>query len=218
MDGRQPSLPNPKAMAINVNRTQLLSRATSLVFTVAATGILCTSTCVLGQSEMAEPPSFVVLESPAAGNVGYPPPNAIAQAAAQTRPRRVNPGDPPAQPSPAGRANAEGAPTSSGPRQPRPDPPNPKLPAKAREAASTAQSYTIQVGAFLQLDNARRLAQSVSKKGYTARVISLNDSHGKKWHCVRVGNYPDRDRAIKTAEEIETKLNLKPIVRSSGSL
>jgi len=49
-------------------------------------------------------------------------------------------------------------------------------------------------------------------------VISLNDSHGKKWYCVRVGNYHDREGALKTAAKIEGALKLKPIVRPSGTL
>jgi cell division protein FtsN len=219
-------------MANNLGPTHLLKRAISLFSTLAAVGALSTSTfCarphVRAKSSIPQPVSFLVSNSlwnslwnSHVGDISDDPkPTALGQGTQQTRPRRVNPGDPAAQPSPAPRTKADGAPKSSEPRRPaRPDPPNSKLPPKAREPAAATPLFTIQVGAFLQADNARRLAQSVSKKGYSARVISLNDSHGKKWYCVRVGNYHDRERALKTAGEIETKLKLKPIVRSSGSL
>lgn len=219
-------------MANNLGPIHLLKQAISLLSTLAALGALCTSTfctppTVLATSSIAQPLSFLVSNrlSNSVSNSQVedisddPQPNAIGQGTQQTRPRRVNPGDPTAQPTPGPRTKAEAAPKSSKPRQPaRPDPPHSKLPSKAREPAAAAPSYTIQVGAFLQADNARRLAQSVSKKGYPARVISLNDSHGKKWFCVRVGNYHDREGALKTASKIEGALKLKPIVRSSGSL
>jgi len=196
----------------------------SLVFMVVVSGTQCKSTVctgarVLAQSAIARPVGFLVSNRFAANIAGYPGPKPVTQAAPQTRPRRVNPDDPAIQPSPMPRNKTDGARGSSELRRPaRPDPPNSRLPAKSRSPAPASPSYTIQVGAFLQIGNARRLAQTVSKKGYSARVISLNDSHGKKWQCVRVGNYPNRDGALKTAGEIEAKLKLKPIVRSSGSL
>jgi len=211
-------------MAKNLGPTHLLKRAISLVGTLALIGVLCTSTFgarphILATSSIAQPVSFLVSNSHVRDVSEDPQPNAIGQGTQQTRPRRVNPGDPTAQPSPGPRTKAEGAPNSSERRQPaRLDPPNPKLPAKARGPAAATPLYTLQVGAFLQSDNARRLAQSVSTKGYSARVISLNDSHGKKWYCVRVGNYHDREEALKTAAKIERALKLKPIVRPSGTL
>jgi cell division septation protein DedD len=142
--------------------------------------------------------------------------DSVEQGAQQTRPRRVNPG---AQPSPIPHAQSEG--NANRPRAKqgaRPAVPDPKRNATAQGQKGTGQSYTIQVGAFLQLENARRLAQTISQQGYSAQVVTRSDSRGKKWHCVRVGTYPDKDQARKTAGEIERKLKLKPIVRPSGSL
>jgi len=134
------------------------------------------------------------------------------QAAQQTRPRRVNPVGPAAQPSATPRKQVA-------PKKPadHPDPPSPKRALK-NDRPKAGPAYTIQVGAFLQLENAQKLAQSVGQKGYSARVVTRSDSQGRKWHCVRVGSYSDQDRARKAAAEIESKTKLKPIVRPVSSL
>jgi cell division protein FtsN len=137
------------------------------------------------------------------------------QASSQTRPRRVKPSDPEAKSSPD---NAdESTAKSKSPVDPRSDP-NPKSPATSNRESGAAPSYTVQVGAFLQPENARRLAQTLGKSGFTARVLIRSDSRGKKWHCVRVGSYPDQEQAHKVATDIEGKLKLKPIIRPSASL
>ena len=138
------------------------------------------------------------------------------QAPLQTRPRRVNPAEPGAQPSPV--PGHERAGKSKQPSAPRAGTPTPKSNSGGEPKKGTAISYTVQVGAFVQSGNAHRLAQSLSQKGYSAQVVTRSDSHGKKWHCVKVGSYPDQEQARKTATEMEGKLKLKAIVRPSGSL
>jgi cell division septation protein DedD len=142
--------------------------------------------------------------------------DSVDQAAQQMRPRRVNPGDPAAEP----------------PTVPHPDKPSgssrrgagehesadPKKKSGGRQPKGASRSYAVQIGAFLQLENAQRLAESAGRKGYSARVVTISDSHGKKWHCVRAGNYPDQDQARKSATEIEGKLKVKTIIRPSNSL
>jgi cell division protein FtsN len=138
------------------------------------------------------------------------------QAPPQTRPRRVNPAEPGAQPSPV--TGHERAGKSKQPSAPRAGSATPKSNSGRDPKKGTAISYTVQVGAFVQSGNAHRLAQSLSQKGYSAQVVTRSDSRGKKWHCVRVGSYPDQDQARKTATEMEGKLKLKAIVRPSISL
>jgi len=139
-------------------------------------------------------------------------PSAIDDPASQTRPRRVNPADPPSQASPdPGRQPSQS-------KQPLDPPSDGTGSAAAKRASSSGTSYTVQVGAFLQVDNARRLAKNLANKHYAAQVVPRTDSHGKKWHCVRVGSYADQDEAQKAAIGLQARLKLKAIVRPTASL
>src|SRR5262249_25403274 len=104
------------------------------------------------------------------------------------------------------------------PAERRPVSPVPKGNSGGDRQKGTGPSYTVQVAAFLEPEKAQRLAESVSLKGYSAHVITRNDSQGKKWYCVRVGAYPDPDQARKAATKMESKLKLKLAIRPSNSL
>jgi len=104
------------------------------------------------------------------------------------------------------------------PAERQPNPPVSKGNSGRDKQKGTGPSYTIQIAAFLEPEKARLLAQSVSQKGYSAHVVTRNDSQGKKWYCVRVGTFPDPDQARKAATKIEGKLKLKLVIRPSNSL
>jgi cell wall-associated NlpC family hydrolase len=73
----------------------------------------------------------------------------------------------------------------------------------APSAAVTRTGYTVQVGAFSILDNARRLAQALNDKGLDAFYFS----QGSGLYRVRFGDFPSRDTAVREAERIlEDKL------------
>ena len=251
-------------MTIN-RRLPLLSgraMAAALIITLAHVGTLAvkagslssvTTTCLTPNTSAATRRSL--------HNGQQPESDSRQQETQQTRPRRVNPPDPTAQPSPgrprpangnskrpanrnsnrpangnskrpanrnsnrpanrnsnrpAERRLANG--NSNRPAERRPAAPVPKGNAGGDRQKGTGPSYTIQVAAFLEPEKAHRLAQSVSQKGYSAHVITRNDSQGKKWYCVRVGTYPDPDQAHKAATKMESKLKLKLAIRPSNSL
>jgi cell division septation protein DedD len=129
----------------------------------------------------------------------------------ETRPRRVGP------PAANGRAGAN----SGNPADP--PPVRPISPARKSAAPSSAsnvraQSFTVQLGAFLNRENARRLAGLLETRGYAPDISTKMDAHKRVWHLVRVGSHPDRQSASTAASEIERKLKMKAIVRPANSL
>jgi cell wall-associated NlpC family hydrolase len=75
----------------------------------------------------------------------------------------------------------------------------PTTPAPAvPSAALTRTGYTVQVGAFSILDNARRLAQSLNDIGLDAYYFSP----GPGLYRVRFGDFPSRDTAVREAKRL----------------
>jgi cell division septation protein DedD len=74
------------------------------------------------------------------------------------------------------------------------------------------------LGAFLNRENARRLAGLLETRGYAPDVSTKMDARKRVWHLVRVGSHPDRQSASTAASDIERKLKMKAIVRPSNSL
>ena len=78
--------------------------------------------------------------------------------------------------------------------------------------------FAVQLGAFLQPENAGLLAKKLEKKGYDADVVAREDSHGRTWYLVRYGIFSNRAEANATAMEIRTRENLDALVRPSNSM
>lgn len=75
----------------------------------------------------------------------------------------------------------------------------PTIPAStAPSAAVTRTGYTVQVGAFSILDNARRLAQSLNDIGLDAYYFS----QGPGLYRVRFGDFPSREAAVREAKRL----------------
>ncbi len=68
----------------------------------------------------------------------------------------------------------------------------------APSAAVTRTGYTVQVGAFSVLDNARRLAQALNDIGLDAYYFA----QGSGLFRVRFGDFPSRDAAVGQAERL----------------
>lgn len=77
-------------------------------------------------------------------------------------------------------------------------------------------AYAIQVGAFLNKDNAMKMASILGKKGYSASVVKFNDKKGRIWHTVRIGEYGSQIAAEKHARDFSSKQGLDSIVRPTG--
>ncbi len=78
------------------------------------------------------------------------------------------------------------------------------------EIRDSAPYYTVQVGAFIEEENARMLRQRLSKK-YDAVYIIPFESNVGKFYRVRVGSYTTEEKAERIANGIRLE-GLEPIV------
>lgn len=63
------------------------------------------------------------------------------------------------------------------------------------EAAQSANSYTLQVGAFSTPEEARSVANGYKTKGYNAYIVPIENSRGEKWNLVKIGKFNTIDQA-----------------------
>ena len=64
--------------------------------------------------------------------------------------------------------------------------------------------FLVQVGAFQSADAAEQQVASLREWGFRARVFPATDGPRKSWR-VRLGPYPSRERAQKTARQIQSR-------------
>ena len=75
-----------------------------------------------------------------------------------------------------------------------------------REAHDTSNmTHSVQIGAFLNKENAERIRSIFRKKGYDSRIVIFTDPKNRIWHTVRIGNYPSREIAKRHAEAFTSK-------------
>ncbi len=55
--------------------------------------------------------------------------------------------------------------------------------------------YYVQVGAFLEKNQALKLAETYRRRGYTAVVTDPKPEDSQSWHRVRLGGFTSRERA-----------------------
>ena len=81
-----------------------------------------------------------------------------------------------------------------------------------------APNYSVQVGAFAEETEARRLLADLEHKGYTPAIFSGRDGGGRVWHAVRIGAYSTQQEASHAAQNFSKQERLKATVRPSRSL
>jgi general secretion pathway protein A len=95
-------------------------------------------------------------------------------------------------------------------------------PAPGEKAVSVAKgsaprmTHSVQVGAFLVPENARKQVERLSAKGYPARIFEAKDSQGRSWYAVRIGDYPSSEAARRQADEFTRREQAPSLVRPSG--
>ena len=83
---------------------------------------------------------------------------------------------------------------------------------------SEPEYVTVQVGVFLDQEEANRLMKNIERKGYAPSFFSGRDAEARQWFAVRIGAYSDRQQATNAAANFTKQEKLKAIVRPVGSL
>lgn len=73
---------------------------------------------------------------------------------------------------------------------------------KAAASDPGAPSWSVQVTAFQNEDDATQMASELDGEGYSAFVVS-GQVKGKTWHRVRVGRYPSREAAMTALQKLK---------------
>lgn len=79
-------------------------------------------------------------------------------------------------------------------------------------------TFTVQVGVFLEQNEASRLLKEMERKGYAPSFFADRDAEDRQWFAVRIGAYSDKDQAANAAANLSKQEKLKAVVRPLGSL
>ena len=90
--------------------------------------------------------------------------------------------------------------------------------ANNEEVAVDPEYVTVQVGVFLEQNDASRLLKEIESKGYSPTFFSGRDAEARQWYAVRIGVYTNRDQATKAAANFTKQEGLKAVVRPLESL
>lgn len=85
-------------------------------------------------------------------------------------------------------------------------------------AESEPEYVTVQVGVFLDQNEANRLLKDIERKGYAPSFFSGRDAEARQWYAVRIGAYSDWQQAANAAANFARQEKLKAVVRPVGSL
>ena len=78
--------------------------------------------------------------------------------------------------------------------------------------------FTIQIGAFLDEENAVNLFDSLKMKDYDLHLFTATDTLGRTWYNVRIGFYPDFNKASMAADSISRREDMPTMVRPLDKL
>lgn len=77
--------------------------------------------------------------------------------------------------------------------------------------------WYLQVASFSSWKNAQAMLDKLHQAGFNAS-ISVHEAHGKRWHRVRVGPYPDKKAAQAAAKRLHALNGTQPLLhRADGS-
>jgi general secretion pathway protein A len=109
------------------------------------------------------------------------------------------------------------APGTPPPGENPPAPPKVQKPAPPAAGPKSGMTHSVQVGAYLEAENARQMAARLTAKGYAARILTIADARGRVWHTVRIGDHPSRPAAQSQAEEFSRRERMPTVVRPFGA-
>ena len=73
-------------------------------------------------------------------------------------------------------------------------------------------THSVQVGAFLVKENAYIRIAMLIERGYKPQIVVFNDSMGRRWYTVRIGNYASREIAQKHAKAFSNREKLESAI------
>jgi cell division septation protein DedD len=76
---------------------------------------------------------------------------------------------------------------------------------------TTAESYTVQVASLKDAQKAKEMVSYLKSKGYRAFSVTTNVPGKGSYHRVRVGHFPDRNKAMQAASRLRRE-ELEPLV------
>ena len=85
-----------------------------------------------------------------------------------------------------------------------------------KKEIAARNKFTIQLGAFLNGNNAKDLIKSLKEKGYAPRMLELQDKKNRLWTLVRIGAFSMEALAKKTLEEVKKDLKVDAVIRPMG--
>jgi len=89
---------------------------------------------------------------------------------------------------------------------------------EAEQPGSSEMTHSVQVGAFLKLDHAKSLVSQLQSRGHLAQIVPVQDSRGRSWHTVRIGDYPSEREALAKAAEFRELEKMDTAVRPFNKL
>ncbi len=72
--------------------------------------------------------------------------------------------------------------------------------------------YTLQVGAFVEMESAQKLVRKLTGKGYPTYLVRAMVAGGETRYRVRVGSFADKMKAKSVAERLEKEEALKSFI------
>lgn len=86
------------------------------------------------------------------------------------------------------------------------------------ESTTEPEYVTVQIGVFLDEQEASRLLKQVERKGYAPSFFSARDAEARQWYAVRIGSYSDKQQAANAAANFKRQEKIEAVVRPLGSL
>src|SRR5262245_52818334 len=88
----------------------------------------------------------------------------------------------------------------------------------ANQNAGEPELYTVEVGIFLDPNEANQAFRKLEREGYAPTFFSDRDGENRQWYSVRVGAYSDKQQAENAAANFTKQEKMKAVVRRLGSL
>lgn len=90
--------------------------------------------------------------------------------------------------------------------------------AQAAPRGRSRSEFSVQLGAFLQSENALALSRRLDQRGYNADVVPMEGARGRTWYLVRFGVFETRTEALMAAAEFKNLEGIDALVRQSDSM